>query len=1015
MFKFFPAKFLVICSLALSHLLATDFDTDSRHLLVRNVSKQYSEAIKQRQARLKTKYHAIALIDLAREQLEQPIYGPSNYDPSTPDWSAIIRLVVSGYGYRNGVCKTEVASPDEAEILRKSYVLSHVYQVAKNSDEPIQLNELYSPKGGGTNLSHHVESLNNATKVAIPTEAYELVRTNVTCSRLGHWSAHERFYGVAGVINPSIKAGELHDLTAKLSEAIKRSAPVIELVSLSQAIQLTLAASPSKNSWETIRKALFLALSVTSNPETAGNTFLSTLYDCGRFYPQKTDPDLVKAYYWRLEAYGKIFSKLWKNEPLNDIVNQADPLAFFSKSNRSITERGASYSILQKAYQSALASSGNRGELALNLNLKHADAFRDLNPELFPWVNYHSPSAMAESLATDGLTELKLGIKPQAIHLVYQNSKWCLKALRLDSTGKTTQEEKTLWTQGSAKERFTRYIDNEDGRHLFNFEVDGPNAIIKAISTGYMIRIGGDGANVSVADGKELGIVESSAYPLNPDDSANSGEEYDSAILIKGANYNGMRGILSASRNSAWVVAKAINLSYSDEYELLLNNNKFFSPKGDGVQAYKDVVFVSNNINTSNSIVKAGNNLYFVTSEGGAASIHAHGGLIQAGNNLVLDTGDLCLDTQIVFLGNEQYETWRGGNVSPEVLDKLKASPLLPNSAMTSLKYGRNLIYNAGGVNVLSNKERDALLKGPHVYGKAGGFNIMQPSFTNYFLPTVTGLSSGRRNNDGFPGNPGIPTPINESRAAQEIRSGYQNTSDNLRFNEINAGVSTSGSGVNFHGNVSFASNGGLTTIGVLGNSRLLQASSMYIPTTMTQSLQNWVNPAQQNSALDLHKISSAAIHMMTADKKLSIVPLALPIIYYGGALITAGVLAKYGAEKTREILGRERTSGATGGMQPEDPNEKDKKSHTKLKDGDTLSEHDALVEAEKFLGKNYTQAEKGRYVSADGLRQFRMGDKDLMGHRGGKGHMHLEDLEMNPLTGKMWVQPGGNRHIFFK
>ena len=94
-----------------------------------------------------------------------------------------------------------------------------------------------------------------------------------------------------------------------------------------------------------------------------------------------------------------------------------------------------------------------------------------------------------------------------------------------------------------------------------------------------------------------------------------------------------------------------------------------------------------------------------------------------------------------------------------------------------------------------------------------------------------------------------------------------------------------------------------------------------------------------------------------------------------------------------------------------EDPEKKDKK--TELKDGDTLSEHDALVEAEKFLGEGYNQAEKGRYVSADGLRQVRMKDVDILGKHADGPHMNFENLKLNPLTGKMARE--ANKHIYLK
>ena len=39
----------------------------------------------------------------------------------------------------------------------------------------------------------------------------------------------------------------------------------------------------------------------------------------------------------------------------------------------------------------------------------------------------------------------------------------------------------------------------------------------------------------------------------------------------------------------------------------------------------------------------------------------------------------------------------------------------------------------------------------------------------------------------------------------------------------------------------------------------------------------------------------------------------------------------------------------------------------------------DALNLAENYLGPGYTEASLGRFVSADGLRQIRMGTDDLL------------------------------------
>jgi len=119
---------------------------------------------------------------------------------------------------------------------------------------------------------------------------------------------------------------------------------------------------------------------------------------------------------------------------------------------------------------------------------------------------------------------------------------------------------------------------------------------------------------------------------------------------------------------------------------------------------------------------------------------------------------------------------------------------------------------------------------------------------------------------------------------------------------------------------------------------------------------------------------------------------------------------AREQAEEAAKKVADESSSAATGGPKGQLPDGEDpekKEPHTTLKEGDIVSEQDALVEAEKFLGKDYSQAEKGRYVSADGKRQFRMLDKDLAGHKGGRGHVHFEHL--NPEPGQT-----PSIHVFF-
>ncbi len=262
-----------------------DFDTDPRHQFIRGVKSQYDKEITQRQDLLKTKYHGIALIDLAKSYLEKPIIQPSDYDPYAPDWAMVIRYVLCGYGYKDGVSKTEVANDAEAAVMRNSWALSSAYQIVRGNEILLKLEEIYSPGKGGYDLSGHLDALNG---IKPPKELVDIAQNfsaNLEFARLYSskaWFAHPRFWATAGVIDPRTEIGDLGDLTRKLEFAIRRSASVKELVGLSQQIQLTLAANPCDD-WEAIRKALYLSLSVTSNPESAGNTFLTRVAFKGAF------------------------------------------------------------------------------------------------------------------------------------------------------------------------------------------------------------------------------------------------------------------------------------------------------------------------------------------------------------------------------------------------------------------------------------------------------------------------------------------------------------------------------------------------------------------------------------------------------------------------------------------------------------------------------------------------------------------------------------------------------------
>ena len=62
-------------------------------------------------------------------------------------------------------------------------------------------------------------------------------------------------------------------------------------------------------------------------------------------------------------------------------------------------------------------------------------------------------------------------------------------------------------------------------------------------------------------------------------------------------------------------------------------------------------------------------------------------------------------------------------------------------------------------------------------------------------------------------------------------------------------------------------------------------------------------------------------------------------------------------------------------------------------KNGTKVNSSEALDMASDFLGPGYTERSINRFVSADGLRQVRMGDADILGLHGGGPHINFDVL----------------------
>ena len=75
------------------------------------------------------------------------------------------------------------------------------------------------------------------------------------------------------------------------------------------------------------------------------------------------------------------------------------------------------------------------------------------------------------------------------------------------------------------------------------------------------------------------------------------------------------------------------------------------------------------------------------------------------------------------------------------------------------------------------------------------------------------------------------------------------------------------------------------------------------------------------------------------------------------------------------------------------------------LVNGMKMSTNGALEAAGNFLEDGYKDLGNGRFLSADGLRQVRMGDSDILGQHGSGAHMNFETLAPNPSKpGKMQI-----------
>jgi len=1106
MFKRSVTKLLLLCSFSFSYLLLSSqllameglnsFDKDPSYLLISSVKERYAEAIATHQALLRTDHSTVALVDIAREYLAQTISIPSDYDHLSLDWSSVIRHIVSGYGDKGGVDTTAVISEDEQYILSCGFALSSAYEVVKGKDGLLNPDDIYSKFGNKSSILAYVETFNSIAS-QVPDEIYDFSKENLTRLSLGHlrsfnaWFAHERFWAVAGVLDPKTSddlrnafggyngkisdIGFVNDLAKKLDLAITSASnhpnpeEVVELIKYSQQILLTLSAGlptedgafirlapKNPSDWQIIRKALFLALSVTSNPESCGRTFLSALYNCGEYFHKKTDPDHVKEYYWQLEAYANGFLKFWSGlkdghsestiqNQLLEVIAQSDPLYGYISHKRTNNERGSSYVILNKAYETAVKSIPVKeackdlaAAFILHPKLNHEETFRTLYPDLTLWTTYHSPSSRAKELVSDEITPLNLSkdFQPQAVNLAYQGGKWKLNALKLDSTGKTLGEA-VLWTQGgNVKENLTGSLTDPRGTHLFSFVVDGPSVMVKAISAGYSVKVGGVGSSITVANGAKLGIIESSAYPLHADIYSQSGES--SGIFIEGTTYSGMRGIISALRESVWMHAPTVNLRYDYDFEVKTHNGKpynFYSQKGQGIQAHKDVILYGDSINLARSSVKAGQDAYFGFINQETKTVATHGSYIQAGHTISVNHGAWEADTQTVFSGSDGSSTIQN------------PADLTPNSHQAQLDYGRFLSYSLGWVGVLNDEERNTLVKGPHTYGAYNSITNRMPTFKIIHIeapryePSYSrgygggfGSFGGSSFGSGFSSN-NTGWGVGPKFAPMMVRSQPLSMSS-MTYQGAEFSLSNRGGTTNVGGSINFSSMGnnmnfGNTTLG-FGYSRgdgvgSMKLTSTYTPPSLMEQVRMGtlgIEPTKNNSVLDLHMLSSAAILQMTTPKQLNMDKMVIGgLIIQGGketikkapqiidklnklfqavklgessttsgTLRTGNMLNETGEKDKEKCQEESKSNTLTGGPNGEDPDdEKNKKGEKKPT---SINQMQQLVEKDQV---------------PNGINRFDKADTKIPGS---KDHVHFKDGTSMNIDGTIHDKGNGIPNI---
>ena len=940
-------KYLVFITVFASHLISSSINDDLLKLRTTYVAKvryDYKFEIDEYKARLNVADN-LALLALAKDKLEK-----FEMLPSDPDWAVLIHNVLMGYGFDALPIAADVTTKETVAAAR---MYSAAYMQVLGNNPEANLAALQGVSGVAAHeLENYVAQLNaynsaitDDFRLQIASDAERLNSLRALSSG-NAWFAHERFWAVAGVLSPDA-AVKLKDnyaahkgtgktsgieflvtLTAQLNGIINSLAatPTVDgnttraMVALAQQILLTITAGTpedaayvrlcpaNESDWQNIRKALFLALSVSENPAHGGHTFLSTVYDLGRFYHSKTDADQVKEYYWRLEAYGNAFTSLWENLSASktDAQIAADLAVYFAKfedplyrllncdadtQSGMIDHRCVSEPVYRRAYKVAFANvtaANTRSELANVLGarakLKYAEAFNEAYPTYTAWSEFHTPSDLAIAAASGARLGLNVpaGFKTAQVKLDYAGGKWVLKAVNSSSN------EHILWSQAStAKQEFFGELKDQRGTHLYGFEVEGTTATIRIISAGYEFAIRNDAVTVVVNNGdNSLGVLESSAFPSTE----NTWNDEDNAITIKADKFIGQRGMLTARRGGVLIQTQDIALGNKNSVKKRHSNGceyDHFSAGGQGIYGNRFITLFSDKIDIGGATLQSSQSVQIINpNEGYTWSLAS---IIDAPYVMVV-LNLWHLDTQLTYAGIPGVDPCQAANAGSTAELNRRQAALTMNHDPMVINYARDLHYFLGRAYVLNDSEFTSLLGSPHAYGRYWGKENMCPTFTSYTTVTVMQPSGGggSRGGSGFGGMGGFGSGGGFGSSGFSGFGQHGNlggsalvsmAASSVHVSNADFSVSNRGGAVNVGGSMTLSSMLGSTTMG-FGSSHGAGGSSTTFHSTFTPPSMHQaaamigtmgIDPhqvaPQQNPMLMLHGFNEQTIQLLTQQR----------------------------------------------------------------------------------------------------------------------------------------------------